>query len=217
MYEIHSHNDIQFRYSLFKSGLMKKIVILSLLTVVLQSCVVLQNIDNYESYLLAGFGKTTIYNPDGTNSYVDPVGGQVGIESKLFKLSEASWLTTGLNVTFQGSDYVDPGVSGTVKLTYLNMPFLYTNNLSKKFYAEVGLQPGFLLAAKDKYNGHSDNYRDYISKFEVGLPVGVGYHLNDLFTLGVRGTYGLTNINSDGIGNDHNLLVVGMVRYNIHW
>jgi hypothetical protein len=125
--------------------------------------------------------------------------------------------TIRLRVTFQGYDYVDPEVSGTVKLTYLNMPFLYKNNLSKKFYAEVGLQPEFLLAAKDKYNGRNDNYRDYISKFEVCLPVGVGYHLNDLFTLGVRGTYGLTNINSDGIENDHNLLVVGMVRYNIHW
>jgi len=88
---------------------------------------------------------------------------------------------------------------------------------SEKFFAEVGLQPGFLLAAKDKYNGHSDNYRDYISKFELGLPVGVGYRLNDLFTLSVRGIYGLTNINSDGMGNDHNLLVVGMVRYNIQW
>jgi len=196
---------------------MKKIVILSLLTVVLQSCVVLQNIDNYESYLLAGFGKTTIYNPDGSTSYVDPVGAQIGIESKLIKLSEASTLSTGLNVTFQGSDYVDPGVSGTVKLTYLNVPFLYTNNLSKRFFAEVGLQPGYLLSAKDKYNGHRDNYRDYISMFELGLPVGVGYRLNDLFTIGVRGTYGLTNINSDGLGNDHNLMVVGMVRYDIHW
>ena len=73
-----------------------------------------------------------------------------------------------------------------------------------------------VLSAKDKYNGMTDNYRDYVSKFELGVPIGAGYSLNDNISFGVRGTYGLLNINNSGEGNDHNLLIVALARYTLN-
>lgn len=166
--------------------------------------------------IMMGLGKTTITDPStGETSYVDPIGVQIGVESKIVKINEKSSVSTGLNVSFQGADYVDPGITGTVNLTYLNVPLLYTYNFGKNIYGEVGLQPGLLISAKDKYNGESHDFKDDVSKFELGLPVGAGYRLNDNISFGVRGIYGLTNIDNSGEGNDHNLLVVGLIRYEI--
>jgi hypothetical protein len=58
---------------------------------------------------------------------------------------------------------------------------------------------------------------DYTSKFELGLPVGVGYHLNDQVSLGVRATYGLTSMDESGEGSDHNFMLVGRLIYTLDW
>lgn len=205
--------------------LMKKIIILLLMTMVCQSCWWWEEAERErreaerrqsEMMFMLGLGKTTIVDPStGETSYVDPIGAQVGIESRIVEVNEKSSLDIGLNLSFQGADYVDPGITGTVKLSYLNVPILFNYDFSKNIFAEVGLQPGFLISARDKYRDQNDNYSDAIKKIEVGLPVGVGYRLNDKIDLGIRATFGLTNINSNGEGNDHNLLVVARARYAI--
>ena len=203
---------------------MKKIIVLLLVAMTCQSCWFWEEAERLEEeerrqrelMAMLSFGKTTIVDPSsGETSYVDPIGAQVGIECKIVEVNKKSSLTTGLNFSIQGADYVDPGITGTVKLSYLNVPLLYSYDFSKNIFAEVGLQPGLLISARDKYNGHNDNYSDAIKKIEVGLPVGVGYRLNDKIDLGIRAILGLTNINSNGEGNDHNLLVVARVRYAI--
>jgi hypothetical protein len=205
---------------------MKKIFNVLLILIALQSCYSKSFFNTWgyrqpesqqrEVEVYAGAGKTTITDPSPEEtSYVDPVGVQFGADIPVFAINKKSFINSGLNFSFQGADYVDPGISGTVNLIYLNVPFLYTYDFNKVFYAEAGLQPGYLISAKDKYNGVTDNYRDYVNKFELGLPIGGGYRLNEKISFGVRGTYGLTKINNSGDGNDHNLLIVALVRYNL--
>jgi hypothetical protein len=203
---------------------MKKIIVLLFVTMICQSCYIWEEEREraeaerrqMEMMFMLGLGKTTIVDPStGETSYVDPIGAQVGIESKIVEINQKSSLISGINLSFQGADYVDPGITGTVKLTYLNVPMLFNYDFSEKIFAEVGLQPGLLISARDKYHDQNDNYSDAIKKIEVGLPVGIGYRLNDQIDLGVRATFGLTNINSNGEGNDHNLLVVARARYTI--
>jgi len=194
---------------------MKKILLLIFLGILFQSCGMLGYV---------GFGPSMIF---GGQSWKDPLGVQVGVETKILEVNENSTLSSGLNLTYQGAgyeeDYGEPGygdmsLSGKVRLGYLNIPLIYTYQTNSKLYGEIGLQPGLLVLAKDKYNDESYDYMDYVNKFELGLPVGVGYHLNDDMSIGVRATYGITNLSNDNSDvADHNFLLVAMFRYNLNW
>ena len=78
-----------------------------------------------------------------------------------------------------------------------------------------------MVGAKDKGESadgfsYNEDYSDDVKAFELGLPVGVGYNINEHISVGVRGIWGLTNNNDFGDGyKDHNYMVIGVVRYNI--
>ena len=198
---------------------MKKIIIFLLSAWFLQSCCCCDKLTvSPDIAFLAGVGKSGIGGSNSSESYVDPVGVQVSIEAKLLELSENSSVSTGLGVSFQGAGWEENGESGDVKLTYLNVPVLYNYKSNSGFYGEIGLQPGILLSAKDKYDGESYDYKDWVKNFELGLPIGAGYMVNDQLGVGVRATFGITNLdNTESDVSDHNFLIVGMIRYIIDW
>lgn len=134
-------------------------------------------------------------------------------------MNENSSINAGLGISFQGAAYEEYEYSGAVKLTYFNVPFLYKYESDGGFYGEIGLQPGLLISAKDKVDGEdSYDYKDFVKNFELGIPVGVGYQLNEQIEIGVRATIGVTNLDdSDWDMSYHNFLVVGLVRYLINW
>lgn len=198
---------------------MKKFILLLLVGYLIQSCCIEKKQSNPYSYFDVSIGKTVIVWPGHEISYVDPVGAQVGFETKVMELNENSSINSGLNISFQGSKYEDPESSGSVNLAYLNLPILYCHEFGHGFYGETGLQPGLLIGAKDKYNGESYDYKDQVKKFELGLPVGAGYNFKNGFGLGARATYGLTNLNNSEYeeGKLHNLMVVAVFRYKFNW
>ena len=59
----------------------------------------------------------------------------------------------------------DNEFSGKVSLTYIDLPIMYNYQSENGFYAEVGLQPGFLIGAKDKFDGGSYDYKESIKRF----------------------------------------------------
>jgi len=162
----------------------------------------------------AGGGLASI---EGSESYSTGGGGHAAVQIQTIEVSDNSSVNAGVGVSLQGSSYDDMYVSGSVRLTYLNVPILYSYKTNKGIYGEVGLQPGLLLSARDKYNGGSHDFKDQVKKFELGLPVGAGYQFKNGIGLGARGTYGLTNLNKSGYGKDHNLLIEALVRYTIDW
>ena len=180
---------------------MKKYLILIVLAGFCQSC-----------FVFFGLGSADILG----GSFDDPVGVQVGIESKVYEFNENSSITSGLGVSLQGGSYNDPEGSGAVHLAYLNVPVLYTYDSPFRIYGEIGLQPGLLIRAKDDFNGTVYDYKEYVNKFELGLPVGIGYRINDQLNVGIRATYGITNV-EDSDESYHNLLTVATVRYNFGW
>lgn len=179
--------------------------------------------------VIAGAGKSGIGGSESGESWEDPLGGMAGMETKVYEINEISSLRTGFNFSFQGAGYTEvyseddfmyadeEGFSGTVSLLYLNFPLLYNLKIGNGFYAEAGLQPGFLIRARDKFeNGDSWDYKDYMKVFELGLPVGLGYEINEHFSVGARAVWGLTNNSDSGSGDkDHNYLVMGTISYNI--
>lgn len=85
--------------------------------------------------------------------------------------------------------------NSSIKLNYLNIPVLGKYYITDAFTVEAGPQIGFLLSAKNQ----GDDVHDYYKTLDFGLNVGCGYEFTDNISLGVRYTFGLTNVadNSD--------------------
>lgn len=203
---------------------MKKSVFIALFALILQPCFSQGKGNSFLNDLgvFVGPGFSTIM---GGESWKGSFGFIVGVDSKLIPLSDNSSVTAGLGVSMQGAAYEESGadmgpgygdyqLSGNVSLTYLFIPILYHHVFNGGVYAEAGLQPGFLLAAKDKYDSESYDYKDYVKKFDLGIPVGVGYQLNKKLSIGARATFGITNLDDSGSDTaDHNFMLVAVLRY----
>jgi len=117
------------------------------------------------------------------------------------------------NISMLGANYEDDWgdgpVNGLTRLTYANLPLVLRYQMDNGFFGEAGIQPGLLLSAKDKLNGESYDYSDWVNKFDFGIPLGVGYMVNNNFRIGLRAIPGITNINSgdNNISKDRNLVV----------
>jgi hypothetical protein len=170
-------------------------------------------IDNVSA--VVGIGKSSIVGE--SDSWQDPFGFQVGVSAPLVKFSEPLSLRGEINFSSQGANweesYGGTSLSGKVSLLYLEAPIVVRYQAKNGFYGEAGLQPGLLLSAKDKYSGHSDDYKDYVNVFDLGLPLGVGYEFENNFGIGIRVIPGLLNINKEDSAKDRNLLALVRATY----
>lgn len=183
---------------------MRNLIPVFFLFVLLQSCKTTGDIS-----AKTGIGMAKMV---GEPSYEDPLGAQVSIEAKIAEISKQSELSAGIGYSLQGAKYKEGDLSGKLKVGYINIPLLYTYQAKKGFYAEAGLQPGFLISAKDKYNGETHDYKYGMKKFELGLPVGMGYKTINGLGIGLRVIPGLTKNQDD---NSRNLLMLVVLSYQI--
>lgn len=156
--------------------------------------------------------------------YSNILGGQVGIELPVAPFSKNTGLRMGGNYSMQGgkygsSDYVPGGGSSTTsrtsRLNYINFPLMVRHQKELDgFYAEAGLQPGILVSAKDKGTTTMD-IKDELKKFDVGVPVGVGYQFKNNFGVGLRVTPGLINVNKDTQYKNRNMVASFRASYSL--
>ena len=106
----------------------------------------------------------------------------------------------GFNISMQGAGWEDDwgeGLeTGVTRLWYLNLPLTARYPFGGGFYGEAGLQPGFLLSAKDKWDGEAVDWGEYIKTFDLGIPLGLGYDFPNNFGVGLRVIPGVLNINA---------------------
>jgi hypothetical protein len=170
----------------------------------------------YFSALLLSLTKSAL--PGTSVSYHDPVGAQVGFVLPVFSFNEEIGINAEANISMQGAKYEeDNGLKGKVSLLYVNIPFVVRYQTQSGFFGEAGLQPGFLLSAKDKYEGHIDDYGYQFKKIDFALPLGIGYEFKNNFGIGFRLTPGITNINAEGTDKDRNMVVAlrGTYRFKL--
>lgn len=154
--------------------------------------------------------------PGESESYKNRIGAQAGITFPLANFSDVSGITAGLNGSLQGANYEeDNGLNGKVSLFYVNLPLVVRYQTPGGFYGEAGIQPGLLLSAKDKYNGITEDYKDFVKKFDFGIPIGIGYEFKNNIGIGVRLIPGLTNINTYDDIKDHNFVIGLGVSYTL--
>ena len=155
-----------------------------------------------------------------SDSWKDPFGAQGGIIVEFAKdFVDAMSIRAEANLSMQGAkweeDYGEGPVKGVTRLLYLNVPLVARYQSEGGFYGELGIQPGLLLSAKDKYEGLTVDYSEYVRKFDFSIPIGVGYEFENSFGIGVRVIPGISNINSSDYADykDHNLVFALRATY----
>lgn len=99
--------------------------------------------------------------------------------------------------------------SGTIKLSYLNVPLMLKYYVAEGFSLEAGPNVAFLLSAKDEYNDFGDtgedDIKDELKGIDFGVNFGLGYKLEGGLNFGARYNLGLSdaNDNKEEIGDNH--------------
>ena len=114
-----------------------------------------------------------------------------------YGVAEKVGVSAGLMFSMQGCGFKD--VDDKIKLNYLNIPILANYYVYKGLAVKAGVQPGFLLSAK---NGDED-IKDNMKKFDFSIPVGVSYEYMNI-VLDARYNIGLTKGNKNGDKSNKN-------------
>ena len=151
----------------------------------------------------------------------------VGLEAE-YGLAENISIAAGLLYSRQGCDFGEVKVEfmgqtagwdkNQVNLGYLNIPIVANYYLAKGFAIKAGIQPGFLLSAKQKVDGigntPSENIdiKDGYKSFDLSIPLGLSYEtdngvIDGLYNLGV------TKINKEGDKDLKNSVIQFTIGY----
>lgn len=147
--------------------------------------------------------------------------GLVGGAEFGYKLADPFDVTAGLLVSMQGSAYKDNKYMKDQKATttYLNVPILANYYITPGLAIKAGIQPGFLLSAKNKFSEYfpeTNTWKDFdesgtdgLKKFDLSIPIGLSYQISD-FVIDARYNLGLTKVADHADGkNSVIMLTVG--------
>jgi len=119
---------------------------------------------------------------------------EIGISEKFSFQPELMYSQQGFKMSVFGID-------ATGELDYLNLPLMAKYYVAEGFSIEAGPQVGFLMSAKAKAGGESEDLKDVTKGIDFGLDFGLGYKMDSGLNFGARYNLGLSNIN-DGEGSD---------------
>lgn len=151
-----------------------------------------------------GAQKASIF---GGESWKDPIGTQIGANLPVLKINKSVSLRVEANISMQGAKWEEFALKGRTNLLYFNAPLVVRYQIESGFFGEAGLQPGFLLRAKDKYEGTTDDYMDHMNRFDLSIPLEVGYMFKNSVGVGLRVIPGLNDITKDEEEKDRNFVV----------
>ncbi len=140
---------------------------------------------------------------DGTDNAKFKLGLVAGAEFG-YMIAPQFAVTAGALVSMQGAGIKDHDglTDGSETLTYLNIPVLANYYVAPGLAIKAGVQPGFLLARKNKYtrNGHDHETteKDGLKSLDLSVPLGLSYEISD-FVIDARYNLGLSNL----IDDDH--------------
>lgn len=107
---------------------------------------------------------------------------------------ELLYNSVGSKMDFGSDDYV-------LQFDYLSVPVMFRYNPVPVFNIHAGPQFGFLLGAKGKMDGDSEDLKDGFKGLDLGLGVGAGVDLPMGVGFSARYVLGLTNIADDDSGD----------------
>lgn len=102
----------------------------------------------------------------------------------------------------QGFKVDEQGSTGSLNANYINVPVLFKYNNPTGFFLETGPQIGFLMSAKIKAGGQTQDFKDQFNSTDFSWAFGLGYLIKSA-NVGIDARYnlGLSNIAKDS-GSD---------------
>ena len=185
----------------------------SLLILTIAGCICLLHSSAYSQFptISANLGLVNSHIVGESDSWGPAFGAQLGVAAELpFNCDFPLTAWAGINISMQGASWEEGELSGITRNWHLNVPLTGRYGFNNGFYVEAGIQPGFLLAAKDKIDGDSYDVKDWFKTFDLGIPLGVGVIFENNFGVNLRVIPGVTNINGGEYEDikDRNLVVV---------
>ena len=99
-------------------------------------------------------------------------------------------------------------MSAAVHLDYVALPVMFQYNATPAFYLEAGPEFGLLVSAKNKIKNEttgasntSDNFKDDLNTFNIGVGLGAGYYFTPKIGLTARYVAGFSDIYKDNPGD----------------
>ena len=151
----------------------------------------------------------------------------VGLEAE-YGFAENISIAAGLLYSMQGCDFGEYKVEGfgqtagwdknQVNLGYLNIPIVVNYYLAKGFAIKAGVQPGFLLSAKQKVDGigntpsENTDIKDGYKSFDLSIPLGLSYEYEKA-VFDLRYNLGVTKLNKEGDESCKNSVIQFTVGY----
>jgi len=154
--------------------------------------------------VVVGIQKSSI---SGGESWRDPIGIQAGAILPVANIGESMSFRIEANFSMQGAKWEEFELKGRTNLLYINVPVVVRYQTESGFFGEVGVQPGLLLSAKDKFEETTEDFIDQMNRFDLSIPVGIGYEFENNFGIGLRVLPGINDITKDNDEKDRNFVI----------
>lgn len=151
-------------------------------------------------------------NFSGENDISIKFGANVGFQAGGFaEIKVADKFNVQPEVLFSYESYKFP-IEGDANfnLSYINVPVMAKYYASEKISLQVGPQIGFLVGAKAKFEGESEDVKDMLETVNFGVNFGLGYDFTKECFVDFRYNLGLSNISKEEfVGEDSKLKTSG--------
>ena len=191
---------------------MKKLMMIAAMMLMSMGAFAQNEVGQFTLKPMAGMTLANITNIDGKIK----VGLAAGVEAE-YGITETFGVSGGVLYSMEGSKNKDNSDLKT-NLDYINVPILANAYLFKGFAVKVGVQPGFLVRAKEKYsnggNSIDGDIKDACNKVQLSIPIGLSYEYAN-FVLDARYNWGLTNTfkNDNSDKKSHNSVFMFTLGY----
>jgi len=154
----------------------------------------------------------------------------LGLEAE-YGIEEKISVAAGLLYSRQGTDFGEVKVYGNpdgsvsegwdkyqYNLGYLNIPIVANFYFAKGFAIKAGIQPGFLLSAKEKVDGVGNtksidiDRKDNCKSFDLSIPLGLSYEYEKA-VFDLRYNLGVSKVFKDGDEKSKNSVIQFTVGY----
>ena len=191
---------------------MKKLMMIAAMMLMSMGAFAQNEVGQFTLKPMVGMTLPNITNYDGKIK----VGFAAGVEAE-YGITETFGVSAGVLYSMQGCKNKDVSDYKTT-LDYINIPILANAYLFKGFAVKVGVQPGFLVNAKEKYSNGGitvdGDIKDACNKVDLSIPIGVSYEYAS-FVFDARYNWGLTNTWKDDARDkkSHNSVFMFSVGY----
>ncbi len=187
---------------------MKKFMILAVMMIATLTASAQQKVGTWSITPTGTFNLASIVG-DKTDDFSMKVGVGAGADA-MYQLSDLVGLSGGLYYSLQGAngkgDY-------KVNIDELLIPLLANFYVYPNLALKIGLQPGFIVSAKEKSDKIEVDRTSDSQSVELSLPLGISYEYRN-FVFGARYNLGLSKINK-GDGSQRNSVLMFTLGYKI--